>query len=89
MLNDDLLVNYGQKMLKDRQVRGEIVVIKGEGDGFFYDPINKFMIRIQKGKDVCLLRRNYDERGRCLLFDYTSGACFLANSAEFVNVETN
>ena len=89
MLNDDLLVNYGQKMLKNRQVKGPMVVIKGEGDGFFYDPINKFMIRVQRGKDYCLIKENYDEKGRTLLYDYTNSVCFLVYKKELVNVETN
>ena len=89
MLNDDILTNFGQKMLKNRQVRGEMVIIKGEGDGFFYDPINKFMIRVQRGKDYCLIKENYDAKGRCLLYDYTNSFCFVAYEQDYITLETN
>ena len=89
MLNDDILTNFGQKMLKNRQVKGELVVGKGEGDGFFYDPINKFMIRVQRGRDYCLIKEDYDERGRILLYDYTHNFCFLVDKQDCIAVETN
>ena len=46
MLNDDLLIELGEQMLSRKDIKGDLVKIKGFGDGFFFDPVNKMMICI-------------------------------------------
>ena len=89
MLNDDLLIELGEKMLSRKDIKGDLVLIKGAGDGFFYDPVNKMMICIQKGSTCCHVQENYDERGRSLLYDYNTGNAFLADGKDFELLEPN
>ena len=89
MLNDDLLIELGEQMLSRKDIKGDLIKIKGFGDGFFYDPQNKMMICIQKGSTCCLVQENYDERGRSLLYDYMTGNAFLADAKDFEILEPN
>jgi len=89
MLNDDLLIDLGEKMLSKKELKGDLVMIKGEGDGFFFDPINKMMICIQRGLTCCKVKENYDEKGRALLYDYNSGNAFMISEDELIKLEAN
>ena len=89
MLNDDLLIELGEKILSRKDIKGGLVKIKGIGDGFFYDPMNKLMICIQKGSTCCEVQSNYDEKGRSLLYDYMTGVAFLADKKNFEKLEPN
>ena len=89
MLNDDLLIELGEKMLSRKDIKGDLVKIKGIGDGFFFDPQNKMMICVQRGSTCCLVTKNYDERGRALLYDYITGNAFVADERDFDKLEPN
>ena len=89
MLNDDLLIELGEQMLSRKDIKGNLVKIKGIGDGFFFDPQNKMMICVQKGSTCYLVQEKYDDRGRALLYDYITGNAFVADERDFVELEPN
>ena len=89
MLNDDLIIELGEKILSRKDIKGDLVKIKGVGDGFFFDPQNKMMICVQKGSTCCLVQENYDDRGRALLYDYITGNAFVASENDFDKLEAN
>ena len=89
MLNDDLLIDLGEKLLSKKELKGDLVMIKGHGDGFFFDPINKMMICMQRGSTYCKVKENYDSAGRSLLYDYNSGSAFMIDDSELIKLEAN
>ena len=89
MLNDDLMIELGEQMLSRKDIKGDLVKIKGIGDGFFFDPQNKMMICVQRGSTCCLVQKNYDDRARALLYDYITGNAFVAAEEDFEKLEPN
>lgn len=89
MLNDDLLIEYGQKILSDKAQKGDLVMINGYGDGFFLDPVSKMMIRVQRGSVCSKVQENFDDRGRALLYDYNTGTAFVADEKDYTILEVN
>jgi len=89
MLNEDLMIDLGEKMLSKKELKGDLVMLKGVGDGFFFDPVNKMMICVQRGSTCCKVKENYDAKGRTLLYDYCSGNAFMASEDELIKLEAN
>ena len=91
LIDDETFAKVLATLLGDFEDTEEMIPeyqLKGHGDRWFYDPEKRHMVRVKGGTKCFLLKKNYNNREKFLLYTVTNRV-ILVNKDEIIYIGYN